>query len=207
MADDVPPPPRSPRRAAPAVAAEALRAALEAFEAHQGVVERLKAEARRREEEREALIQAHSAREAAIRAEAKALLRAMPKRHTAGWSPAERAQVREALRAAAACRLNLSLGELPPVPAPEPPRKLPRLRRTKDQRRALRAAQRRAKATGQALLPEGLQLTRPTKPGKVRPTRRLKPLAKARRRRAAPTDTPTASPPPGPWTISEDGLE
>ena len=209
MSDDSPQSRSTPHFAPSGAAAEALREALEVVMAHGQAVALITAEANRREQAREALIQAHNAREEAVHAEAKALMRGMPKRRTAEWSREERAQVMEALRAAAAVRLNLTLGTLPPVPAPARPLALPRPPLTPLQRRVLNAAQRQAKKVGQTLLPEGFQLVRPynKKAPPVKVTK--KKAAKARRRVVSELEAPIAVTvsPPGPWSISEDGLE
>ncbi|MBK9646290.1 MAG: hypothetical protein IPO67_14245 [Deltaproteobacteria bacterium] len=207
MSDDSPRSRSAPRGAA----ATALEEALEAVAAHQQAVMSLKAEAARRDEQREQVILAHNARSEAIRAEARSLMRLIPKHRAAEWSRAERAQVKEALRAAVALRLIQTLGELPPVPAPAP-LEIPKLRLTPPQRRALGAAERRAKKQGQTLLPEGFQLIRPYKKKKARPLKVPKkvsqsgqPRATSARPREEPVVVTVSS--SGAWSISEDGLE
>lgn len=211
MSDDSPrsrsAPPSTPR----GVAAAELEEALEAVNAHQQAVSSLKAEAARRDEQHERVILAHDARLEAVRAEARSLMRLIPKHRAAEWSRAERAQVMEALRAAVAVRLNQTLGELPPVPAPAP-LEVPKLQLTPPQRRALVAAERRAKKQGQTLLPEGFQLIRPYKKKQARPLKGSKKVSTSRRPRATsarPREEPvvvTVSS-SGAWSISEDGLE
>ena len=210
MSDDSPRSPPAPR-SDPRGAAEALRQALEAVDAHQQAVSSLKAEAALCDERREQVIMAHNARSQAVRAEARSLMRLIPKHRAAEWSRAERAQVKEALRAAVALRLIQTLGELPPVPAPES-MEIPKLRLTPPQRRALIAAERRAKKQGQTLLPEGFQLIRPYKKKQARPLKGSKKVSTSRRPRATsarPREEPvvvTVSS-SGAWSISEDGLE
>ena len=185
----------------------ALQEALVALDAHQQTLLTLKAEAARREEARERLILAHQDRTKAVQAEARSLLRLIPKERAAEWSPAERAQVRAGLNAAVAYRLNQRLGALPPVPPPEPPLTAPKLRLTPDQRRALIAAQRRAERVGETLLPEGFRLVRPYNK-KARPDKVTKPPS-GRRAAMAEREPPvvvTVSP-AGAWSLSEDGLE
>ncbi|MBK9369198.1 MAG: hypothetical protein IPN01_23355 [Deltaproteobacteria bacterium] len=188
MSDDSPRSRSAPRGAA----ATALEEALEAVAAHQQAVMSLKAEAARRDEQREQVILAHNARSEAIRAEARSLMRLIPKHRAAEWSRAERAQVKEALRAAVALRLIQTLGELPPVPAPAP-LEIPKLRLTPPQRRALVAAERRAKKQGQTLLPEGFQLIRPYKKKKARPLKVPKKVSRAGSR-GRPQRDPARSP-------------
>ena len=185
----------------------ALREALAALDAHQQLVLTLKAEAARREEERERVILAHQARSKAVQAEARSLLRLIPKERAAEWSPAEQAQVWAGLNAAVAYRLNQRLGALPPVPATEPPLVPPKLRLTPHQRRALIAAQRRAERVGETLLPEGFRLVRPYNK-KARPEKATKPPSGRRAARAErePPVVVTVSP-AGAWSLSEDGLE
>jgi hypothetical protein len=211
MSDDLPAArPVAPVVQRPGSAATALREALEAVKAHQQAAQAVQAEALRREEARGRLIEAHQERDRAVHAEAKALLRLVPRHHTTLWSPAERAQAKAAMRAAAAVRLNLTLGELPPVPAPAPPPKRPKLQLTPFQRRVLIAAQARAVKVGQTLLPEGFQLVRPYNK-KARPVEAKKRAVASggRRRGAAAPEEPRAVTvsPAGAWSISEDGLE
>lgn len=208
MSDESPQPKSAARFVPSGAAAVSLREALEAVDAHQEAVGALTAEDQRRDQARAALLQAHAARQTTVNAEAKALMRAIPKRRAADWSREERAQVRDALRAAAAHRLNQTLGELPPVPAPAAPQRLPKLRLTPAQRQALQAAQRRAEKVGETLLPKGFRLVRPynKKATPVKVTKRA--VVKARRAAAKPEAAVLVTvSPPGPWSISEDGLE
>jgi hypothetical protein len=209
MSDDSPPSSSVARLAPRGEAAISLREALEAVAAHQQAVRSAQAEAAQRDEQRERALMAYKARSEVVRAEARALQRGIPKHRRAEWSPAERALVRAALRAAVTLRLNQTLGELPPVPAPATVA-APKLRLTTPQRRALRAAQARAEKAGQTLLPEGFQLERRRKK-KVPPVKATKKVSASGRRGPASAATPeeavvTVSP-PGPWSISEDGLE
>ncbi|MCK6525537.1 hypothetical protein L6R49_29360, partial [Myxococcota bacterium] len=189
-------------------AEENLRAALKAVEAYRLAVAVVKAQAREREERREALLAAHKARRAAVQAEASALMKAVPRRLFAQWDAAERAAMRAAMRAAATTRLDQALGVLPHVPEPEPPPKLPTLRLTPAQRKALLLAQRRAAQEGVELIPQGVPLVRPYKK-RARRFWTAKEAARAARRRRERPEEPiqVRVSPPGPWSISEDGPE